>query len=60
MYFQKIKPDLKNAVLIVSVFTICMLFVTSVFGVSEYDGAWVYSVAGTVLIIYFHENRRTQ
>lgn len=51
---EKFKHYFKKAVVALSLYLVCQLFVVSFFGIDFDDGGFIYAIAGTILIIYLY------
>lgn len=54
---EKFKHYFKKAVVVISLYLVCQLFVVSFFEVDFSDGGFIYAIAGTILIIYLYGDR---
>jgi len=58
---SKIKSYLKKGILILSLYLVCQLFVSGLFGVSAVEeGGFAYAIAGTILILYLYGKRKEE
>ena len=57
---EKIKTNIKNLILLVSLYLVCQFFVIDYFQVSFADGGFFYALAATILISFLYAKRKNE